>query len=49
MIVQDVIGHAITDSGDDGLIPVHVPLALVVFGLTIWLSVRARVLRQALR
>jgi hypothetical protein len=49
VIVQDVIGHAITDSGDDGLIPVHVPLALAIFGLTIWLSVRARVLRQALR
>jgi hypothetical protein len=49
VVVQDFIGHAITDSGDDGLIPVHVPLALVIFGLTIWLSVRARVLRQALR
>ena len=47
MIVQSSIGHAITDSSDDGLIPLHVPLALLVFGLTIWLSVRARGLRKA--
>ena len=49
VIVQDSIGHAITGSGDDGLIPVHIPLALLVFGLTIWLSVRARSLRRASR
>jgi hypothetical protein len=40
------IGHAITGSGDDGLTPVHVPLALLAFGLTVWLSVRARSLRR---
>jgi len=49
VIVQVAIGHAITQSNDDGLIPVHVPLALLIFGLTIWLSVRARVLRRASR
>jgi hypothetical protein len=46
-IVQTIIGHAITDSGDNGLIPVHVPLALLIFGLTIWLSVSAARLRHA--
>ena len=47
VIAQDAIGHAITQSGDDGLIPLHVPLALLMFGLTIWLSVRARTLRRS--
>ena len=47
VIAQDGIGHAITDNGTDGLIAVHVPLALIVFGLTIWLSVSARVMRRA--
>jgi hypothetical protein len=46
VIAQDAIGHAITQSNDDGLIPVHVPLALLIFGLAIWLSVRARTLRK---
>lgn len=47
VVVQDVIGHAITQSNDDGLVPVHVPLAMVIFALTIWLSVRARTLRRS--
>jgi hypothetical protein len=47
VIAQDAIGHAITDNGSDGLIAVHVPLALLVFGITIWLSVSARVMRRA--
>jgi hypothetical protein len=41
------IGHAIADSGSNGLTPVHIPLALLAFGLTIWLSVRARTLRRS--
>lgn len=49
VIAQDAIGHAITDSGSDGLIVIHVPLALLVFGLTIWLSVSARAMRVASR
>jgi len=49
VVAQDAIGHAITGSHDDGLIPVHVPLALLIFGLTIWLSARARTLRRAAR
>jgi len=47
LIAVDAIGHAITDSSDDGLTPVHIPLALACFGLTIWLSARARSLRRA--
>jgi ABC-type uncharacterized transport system permease subunit len=44
--VQTAIGHAITDSNDNWLIPIHVPLALLIFGLTIWLSISARTFRR---
>ena len=47
VIVQTVIGHAITDDNDNGLLVIHVPLAMLAFGLTIWLSVKARSLRKA--
>lgn len=47
VIALTAIGHAIANSGDTGLTPVHVPLALLAFGLTIWLSVKARSLRRA--
>jgi len=47
VIAQTAIGHAVTDNGDDGLLALHVPLALLAFGLTIWLSVKARALRRA--
>ena len=47
MIALVAIGHAITGSSDNGLTRVHVPLALLAFGLTIWLSVRARNLRKS--
>ncbi|MGD0386359.1 MAG: hypothetical protein ABSB73_09505 [Solirubrobacteraceae bacterium] len=47
VIVQTVIGHAITDDNDNGLLVIHVPLAMLAFGLTIWLSVKARSLRRA--
>lgn len=49
MIVQTAIGHAITNDNDNGLLVIHIPLALLVFGLTIWLSVSARTLRKAAR
>jgi hypothetical protein len=45
IVAQTVIGHAITQNGDDWLTPIHVPLAMVIFGLAIWLSMRARTLR----
>jgi hypothetical protein len=47
LVALVAIGHAITGSGDHGLTPVHIPLALLAFGLTIWLSVRARTLRKS--
>jgi hypothetical protein len=45
-LTQTGIGHLITDEGQDGLIMLHVPLAFVLFGLTIWLSLRAGQLRR---
>ena len=45
-LAQTGIGHLITDEGQDGWIPVHVPLAFVIFGLTLWLSVRAAMVRR---
>ena len=47
LIVQTVIGHLITDAHQDGWIGVHVPLALIVFGITVWLPIRATALRRA--
>ena len=47
LIVQTVIGHLITDAHQDGWIGVHVPLALIVFGVTVWLPIRAAALRRA--
>jgi len=49
VIVQTVIGHAITDDNDNGLLVIHIPLAMLVFGLAIWLSAKARSLRKAAR
>ena len=46
LILQTVTGHLITGAKQDGWIGVHVPLALLVFGLTIWLSIRAAGLRR---
>ncbi len=49
LVALVAIGHAITGSGHDGLTPLHVPLALLAFGQTTWLSVRAVSLRKATR
>jgi hypothetical protein len=46
VVAQTAIGHLITEGKQDGLIGVHVPLAFVVFGLTIWLSIRTAILRR---
>ena len=45
-IAQTGIGHLITDYGDNGLIAVHVPLAIVVTGVGVWLSLRATNVRR---
>jgi heme A synthase len=47
LVVQAGLGYAITDGHQDGLIGVHVPLAMIVFGLTVWLSLRAALARRA--
>jgi len=44
---QLVIGKLITDAEQDGWIAVHVPLAVLVFGLTIWLALAAARERRA--
>ncbi len=48
-LAQTGIGQLITDEGQDGWIAVHVPLAFVIFGLTLWLSIRAALIRRAAR
>ena len=42
VLIQLMVGQAITQHSDDGLIAIHVPLAMVIFGLSIWLNVRPR-------
>ncbi|CAN5322100.1 hypothetical protein BH11ACT4_BH11ACT4_17430 [soil metagenome] len=49
VVVQTVIGHLVTDLEQDGWIGVHVPLALVVFGITIWLAIRSAAQARAAR
>lgn len=46
LLVQTVLGHLITDAKADGLIGVHVPVAFVVFGLAVWLSIRGAMVRR---
>jgi hypothetical protein len=46
-LAQTGIGHLITDKGEDGWIAVHVPLAFVIFGLTLWLSLRTALARRS--
>ena len=47
LVVQIVIGHLITEGKQDGWIAVHVPLAFVIFGITIWLSIRGALARRS--
>ncbi|MEO9220872.1 MAG: hypothetical protein ABI251_03665 [Mycobacteriaceae bacterium] len=37
---QTGIGHAITDNGSDWLIGVHVPLAVIIYGVAVRLSIQ---------
>ncbi|MGN6503295.1 MAG: hypothetical protein ACTHKX_10410 [Pseudolysinimonas sp.] len=39
LIAQTLVGHLMADAEIDGLVALHVPLAMIVFGATIWLSV----------
>ena len=42
LVVEAYLGGRITDEGNDTLTAVHVPLAMVLMGLAIWLPLRAR-------
>ncbi len=46
LVVQTVLGYLITDGKQDGWIGVHVPLAFVIFGIAIWLSIRGALARR---
>jgi ABC-type uncharacterized transport system permease subunit len=46
VVIQTFIGHQITDNNQDWLIGIHVPLALIIFGIAIWLPIQSVVLRR---
>jgi glycerol-3-phosphate acyltransferase PlsY len=46
LVLQTLIGHWI--EGARWLVAIHVPLAMLVFAVTIWLSVRGAVVRRRL-
>jgi hypothetical protein len=41
MVLESYIGGTIRDNGKDALTAVHVPLAMALMGLAVWLPVRA--------
>jgi hypothetical protein len=41
LVLEAYIGGLIGDEGKDSLTPVHVPLALLLMGVAVWLSLRA--------
>jgi hypothetical protein len=47
VVAQTAIGSLISKQGDDNLLYIHVPLAMLIFGLTIWLAVRGALARRA--
>jgi len=42
LVVEAYVGGLIRDSGTRSLTPVHIPLAMAIMGLAIWLLVRSR-------
>lgn len=47
LIVESYLGGLIRDSSKDTLTIVHVPLAMAIMGVTVWLSLTAARLRRA--
>lgn len=47
ILAQSFVGHAVTDNSHDALLAIHIPLALLIFGMTIWLSITARIRRRS--
>ena len=41
LIMEAYVGGLIVDDGKDSLTPLHIPLALLIMGLAVWLPVRA--------
>ncbi|MGH3670644.1 MAG: hypothetical protein ACRDSH_08400 [Pseudonocardiaceae bacterium] len=46
IVVQTGLGEAITEGGVDGLVVAHVPIAMLIFGLGIYLSIAGAQLRR---
>lgn len=46
LVLESYIGGLIRDSGKDSLTPLHIPLAMAIMGLAIWLLMRSRRRRQ---
>lgn len=42
LVVESYLGGQIRDAGQDSLTAVHVPLGMALFGLAVWLPLRAR-------
>jgi small-conductance mechanosensitive channel len=42
LILEYLFGKLISDSSKDALTAVHIPLAMLIMGLAVWLPVRAR-------
>jgi ABC-type uncharacterized transport system permease subunit len=47
VVLQTFLGHQITDNKQDWLIGIHVPLAFIIFGIAIWLPIKAVAMRRA--
>jgi hypothetical protein len=46
IVLESYLGGAIRDAGKDTLTAVHVPLAMAIMGLAVWLPLRARSARR---
>jgi lipopolysaccharide export LptBFGC system permease protein LptF len=49
VVLQTILGHLISDGHHPAILVIHVPIALLVFGLTVWLSVQAAFISRAAR
>lgn len=48
LVLEAYVGGLIVDDGMDQLTPLHVPLGMALFGLAVWLPMRARRPRDVL-
>jgi hypothetical protein len=40
--IEGILGTAVSDGNSEGAVAVHVPLAMLIMGLTVWLPLVAR-------